>query len=88
MDNSTNHAPVTRFAYLDSTTILPKGLASEGIYPRIDLRFKPQFANLVFFFPTNIMKLHNKLNKLYSVTKKFRTLSQFLGLMDHQISTV
>uniref|UniRef100_A0A0D9Z838 Uncharacterized protein n=1 Tax=Oryza glumipatula TaxID=40148 RepID=A0A0D9Z838_9ORYZ len=48
MDNSTDHAPVTRFAYLDSTTILPKGLASEGIYPTIYLRFKPQFANLCY----------------------------------------
>uniref|UniRef100_A0A0D3FJ51 Uncharacterized protein n=1 Tax=Oryza barthii TaxID=65489 RepID=A0A0D3FJ51_9ORYZ len=29
MDSSTDHAPFIRFAYLDSTTVLPKGLDSE-----------------------------------------------------------
>jgi F0F1-type ATP synthase beta subunit len=38
MDSSTDHAPFIRFAYLDSTTVLPKGLDSEGIYPTADLK--------------------------------------------------
>ena len=33
-DDLTDPAPATTFAHLDATTVLSRGLASKGIYPR------------------------------------------------------
>ncbi|CAN4097864.1 unnamed protein product [Withania somnifera] len=35
-DNLTDRAPATTFAHLDATTVLSRGLATEGIYPAVD----------------------------------------------------
>ncbi|PHT34260.1 ATP synthase subunit beta, chloroplastic [Capsicum baccatum] len=35
-DDLTNPASATTFAHLDTTTVLSRGLASEGIYPAVD----------------------------------------------------
>jgi F-type H+-transporting ATPase subunit beta len=35
-DDLTDPAPATKFAHLDATTVLSRGLASKGIYPAVD----------------------------------------------------
>lgn len=35
-DDLTDPAPATTFAHLDATTVLSRGIASQGIYPAVD----------------------------------------------------
>ncbi|KAL5582171.1 hypothetical protein UlMin_014613 [Ulmus minor] len=74
VDDLTDPAPTTTFAHLDATTVLLRGLAAKGIYPAVD----PLDSTSTMLQPQIVgeehMKLRKELNKLYNVTKNFKTL--------------
>ncbi|KAL2943810.1 ATP synthase subunit beta chloroplastic [Bienertia sinuspersici] len=74
VNDLTNPAPTTTFAYLDATIILSRGFAAKGIYPMVD----PLDSTSTMLQPRIVdeehMKFRKELSKLYNVTKNFKTL--------------
>ncbi len=72
-DDLTDPAPATTFAHLDATTVLSRGIASQGIYPAVD----PLESTSRILSPEILGEEH------YSVAKEVqRILQRYQELMD------
>ena len=72
-DDLTDPAPATTFAHLDATTVLSRGIASQGIYPAVD----PLESTSRILSPETLGEEH------YSVAKEVqRILQRYQELMD------
>ena len=72
-DDLTDPAPATTFAHLDATTVLARGIASQGIYPAVD----PLESSSRILSPEIVGKEH------YEVAKEVqRILQRYNELMD------
>ena len=72
-DDLTDPAPATTFAHLDATTVLSRGIASQGIYPAVD----PLESTSRILSPETVGEEH------YAVAKEVqRILQRYNELMD------
>ena len=72
-DDLTDPAPATTFAHLDATTVLSRGIASQGIYPAVD----PLESTSRILSPDVVGEEH------YAVAKEVqRILQRYTELMD------
>ncbi|MCR5122245.1 MAG: F0F1 ATP synthase subunit beta [Ruminococcus sp.] len=72
-DDLTDPAPATTFAHLDATTVLSRGIASQGIYPAVD----PLESTSRILSPEIVGEEH------YAVAKEVqRVLQRYQDLMD------
>ncbi len=72
-DDLTDPAPATTFAHLDATTVLSRGIASQGIYPAVD----PLESTSRMLSPETVGKEH------YAVAREVqRILQRYQELMD------
>lgn len=72
-DDLTDPAPATTFAHLDATTVLSRGIASQGIYPAVD----PLESTSRILNPDILGKKH------YTVAREVqRILQRYKELMD------
>ena len=72
-DDLTDPAPATTFAHLDATTVLSRGIASQGIYPAVD----PLESTSRILSPEILGEEH------YTVAKEVqRILQRYVELMD------
>ena len=72
-DDLTDPAPATTFAHLDATTVLSRGIASQGIYPAVD----PLESTSRILSPERVGEEH------YTVAKEVqRILQRYKELMD------
>ncbi len=72
-DDLTDPAPATTFAHLDATTVLSRGIASQGIYPAVD----PLESTSRMLSPETLGEEH------YSVAREVqRILQRYQELMD------
>jgi len=72
-DDLTDPAPATTFAHLDATTVLSRGIASQGIYPAVD----PLESTSRMLSPETVGKEH------YDVAREVqRILQRYQELMD------
>ena len=72
-DDLTDPAPATTFAHLDATTVLARGIASQGIYPAVD----PLESTSRLLSPESLGEEH------YTVAKEVqRILQRYKELMD------
>ncbi len=72
-DDLTDPAPATTFAHLDATTVLSRGIASQGIYPAVD----PLESTSRILSPEILGEEH------YSVAREVqRVLQRYVELMD------
>ncbi len=72
-DDLTDPAPATTFAHLDATTVLSRGIASQGIYPAVD----PLESTSRILSPETVGEEH------YSVAREVqRILQRYQELMD------
>ena len=77
-DDLTDPAPATTFAHLDATTVLARGIASQGIYPAVD----PLESTSRILSPDIVGEEHYKVAKeVQRILQRYKELMDIIAIM-------
>ncbi len=77
-DDLTDPAPATTFAHLDATTVLSRGIASQGIYPAVD----PLESTSRILNPDILGKKHYKVaREVQRILQRYKELMDIIAIM-------
>ena len=77
-DDLTDPAPATTFAHLDATTVLSRGIASQGIYPAVD----PLESTSCILNPDILGQKHYKVaREVQRILQRYKELMDIIAIM-------
>ena len=77
-DDLTDPAPATTFAHLDATTVLSRGIASQGIYPAVD----PLESTSRILTPEVVGEEHYKVaREVQRILQRYKELQDIIAIM-------
>ena len=77
-DDLTDPAPATTFAHLDATTVLSRGIASQGIYPAVD----PLESTSRMLSPETLGEEHyNVAREVQRILQRYQELMDIIAIM-------
>ena len=77
-DDLTDPAPATTFAHLDATTVLDRGIASQGIYPAVD----PLDSTSRILSPEILGREHYETARaVQSILQRYKELQDIIAIM-------
>jgi len=77
-DDLTDPAPATTFAHLDATTVLSRGIASQGIYPAVD----PLESTSRILSPETLGEEHyNVAREVQRILQRYQELMDIIAIM-------
>ncbi len=77
-DDLTDPAPATTFAHLDATTVLSRGIASQGIYPAVD----PLDSTSRILTPEVVGQEHYDVaRQVQSILQRYKELQDIIAIM-------